>query len=399
MQLEPARSVLSRRGLRIGAIGIALIAAVVVAIGITSRQTANANLKVWTEDQAIPVVAVAIPGTTGATATISLPGRMEAYSQAQIYARVSGYIKDLRADIGAPVKAGQVLAEIDAPDLDQQIMQAEADLANVQANASLAKLTLDRGQTLIEKGAISKMVLDQQAADFASKQAMVKSSQANLDRLRVLEKYKLIVAPFDGIVSTRSTDIGALINAGSGGGPALFMISDTSRLRVYVNVPQSYVPSINMGTQAKVFLPEFPGRSFPATVEASSRAVDVASGTTRMQLVVNNPNGELMTGAFATVSIELARPEVAINIPASALIFDQDGLRVATVDANDRVVIKPITIARDLGEEIEVASGLTSTDRIVLSPPDGIAAGDLVRVAGTDGAQVATGATPADKNN
>jgi RND family efflux transporter MFP subunit len=397
MQLEPAPAVLSRRGLRIGAIGAIVIAAAVVAIGVTTRQTADARLKDWTEDQAIPVVAVTTPDTRGKTTTVNLPGRLEAYSQAQIFARVSGYIKEWRSDIGAPVKAGQVLAEIDAPDLDQQIMQAEADLANAQANASLAKLTLERGQTLIKSGAVSKMVLDQRAADFDGKEAMVKSSQANLDRLRVLEKYKFIVAPFDGIVSARATDIGALINAGSGGGPALYVISDVSRLRVYVNVPQSYVPSVEMGTQAKIFLPEYPGRSFPATVEASTRTVDVASGTTRMQLVVDNPRGELMTGAYATVGLELAHPEVAINVPASALIFDQGGLRVATVDADDRVVIKPITIARDLGKEIEIASGLTSADRVILSPPDGIAAGDRVRVAGTAGAQVAIDAMSANQ--
>lgn len=398
MQSDPA-PILSRRRLRVCAIGAVVIAAFVVADGVMSRQTANASLKVWTEDQAIPVVAVAVPDTHGKAATINLPGRLEAYSQAQIFARVSGYIKEWKVDIGAPVKAGQVLAEIDAPDLDQQIMQAEADLANAQANASLAKLTLERGQKLIQSGAVSKMVLDQRAADFDSKEAMLKSSQANLDRLRVLEKYKFIVAPFDGIVSARATDVGALINAGSSAGPALYVISDVSRLRVYVNVPQSYVPSIKMGTQAKIFLPEYPGRSFPATVEASTRTVDVSSGTTRMQLVVDNSRGELMTGSYATVGLELAHPDVAINVPASALIFDQSGLRVATVDADDRVVIKRITIARDLGQAIEIASGLTSADRVILSPPDGIAAGDRVRVAGTPAAQVATEATSANQSN
>ena len=392
MQHEPPPSVLSRRGLRISAIGLVLVAAAVVALGIASRQTASAELKTWTEDQAVPAVAVATPTTDGEAATLSLPGRLEAYTQAQIYARVSGYLKDLKVDIGQPVKAGQVLAEIDAPDLDQQIMQAQADLANVQSSASLSKVTLDRGQTLVAKGAVSKQVLDQEQADFDSKEAAVKSSQANLDRLRVSEKYKLIVAPFDGIVSARTTDVGSLIN-GSGGGAALFEISDTSKLRAYVNVPQNYVPSIQMGTQAKILVPEYPSRSFPATVEASSRAVDAASGTTRMQLVVDNASGELMTGAFATISLELAHPKVAINIPSSALIFDQDGLHVATVDANNHVVIKPITIARDLGQTIEVASGLTPTDRIVVTPPDGIVAGDIVHVTAVPGARVAASAT------
>jgi RND family efflux transporter MFP subunit len=360
-------------------------AAVIVVIGITTREMADARLSEWTENQAVPVVAVAIPDAQGKSATIDLPGRLEAYSQAQIYARVSGYIKEWNADIGMPVKAGQLLAEIDAPDLDQQIMQAQADVASAQANATLAGATLQRGQSLIVSGAVSKQDLDQRTADSSNKQGLVRSAQANLDRLRVLEKYKRIVAPFDGLVTARATDIGALINAGSGGAPALFVVSDIGRLRAYVNVPQNYVPSIRIGTKAQISVPEYPGRSFPATVEASAQAVDVASGTTRMLLLVDNARGELMTGAFANVRLELPHPEVAINVPASALIFDQGGLRLATVGADDRVVLKSVTISRDLGGEVEIASGLSADDRVIASPPDGIASGDLVRVAGGSG--------------
>jgi RND family efflux transporter MFP subunit len=323
---DPTRSVLSRRGLRIASIAAAAGAAIIVGTGISSRKVADARLSEWTESQAVPVVAVATPDLEGKSATLDLPGRLEAYSQAQIFARVSGYLKAWNADIGAPVKAGQLLAEIDAPDLDQQILQAQADLSSAQANAALAEATLQRGQSLIKTGAVSKQDLDQRTADAANRQGLLNAAQANLDRLRVLEQYKRIVAPFDGLVTQRTTDVGALINAGASGGPALFVVSDTSKLRVYVNVPQNYVPSIKIGTRAKLSVPEYPGRTFTATVNASAQSVDTASGTTRMQLLVDNAGGELMTGAFADAQLELAYPEMAINVPASALIVDQAGL-------------------------------------------------------------------------
>jgi RND family efflux transporter MFP subunit len=374
--------VLSRRGLRFASLTAAVTAVVIVVTGITTRKMADARLSEWTEDQAVPMVAVATPDTRGKQTTIELPGRLEAFSQAQIFARVSGYIKEWKADIGAPVKAGQLLAEIDAPDLDQQIMQAQADLSSAQANATLSKATLERGQSLIPSGAISKQDLDQRTADAGNKQGAVKSSQANLDRLRVLEKYKRIEAPFDGLVTARATDVGALINAGSGGGPALFVVSDITKLRAYVNVPQNYVPSVKLATKAQLSVPEYKGKNFTAIVEASAQSVDVATGTTRMLLIVDNASGELMTGAFTNVRLELPGPDNAVNVPASALIFDQSGLRVATVGADGRVVLKPVTISRDLGKEIEIASGLTANDQIITTPPDGIASGDQVRIAG-----------------
>jgi len=201
----------------------------------------------------------------------------------------------------------------------------------------------------------------------------------------VLEKYKQIVAHFDGLVTARATDIGALINAGAGGGPPLFVVSETRKLRVYVNVPQNEVPNVRVGTKAQLSVPEFPGRTFSATVEASAQAVDVASGTTRMQLVVDNPRGELMTGAHATVRLELPHPNEALSVPATALIFDRNGEQVATVGSNDRMVLKSVAIARDLGKEVEIASGLEVSDRVIDSPPDGIEPGDLVRIAGAAG--------------
>jgi RND family efflux transporter MFP subunit len=393
MPPESASPIIKRRTLYSAGTLLAAVAAILVVMGLTTRKMADAKLREWTEDQALPVVAIAPPSTRSTQLTFELPGRLEAYTQAQIYARVSGYLKDWKADIGTPVKAGDLLGEIDAPDLDQQIMQAQADLGSAQANSKLADATLVRGQQLITSGAISKQDLDQRAADSASKQGLAKSAQANLDRLHVLEQYKKITAPFDGLVTARSTDIGALINAGNGGGPPLFVVSDTSRLRVYVNVPQSYVPSVKVGIKARLSVPEYPNRKFFATVEASAQAVDIASGATRMLLVVDNSSGALMTGGFTTVTFELPHPETDFNVAASALIFDRSGLRIATVDSGNRVVLKDVTIARDLGKEVEISAGLTAYDRVVQSPPDGIQNGDLVRVAGGAGSNVEANAS------
>src|SRR3954463_4073128 len=329
-ETPPAPPVVSKRKLRVTALaGVALIAIVVI-MGVTTRRMADARLSEWTERQPILSFALATFDDRSRRSTLDLPGRLEAYSQAQLYARVPGYLKEWKADIGAPVKAGQLLAEIEAPDLDQQIMQAEAGASSAKANLELAVATLQRGQSLVSSGAVSKQDLDRRAADAANQQGLGKSAQANLDRLRVLEKYKRIVAPFDGLVTTRTTDVGALINAGSGG-PPLFVVSDTTKLRAYVNVPQSYVPSVKIGTKSELMVPEYPGRTFQATVEASSQSVDVASGTTRMQLVVDNANGELMTGGFANLRLQLPSNSSMLSVPASALVFDQSGLRVATV--------------------------------------------------------------------
>jgi RND family efflux transporter MFP subunit len=382
MPPEAPSPTLSKRRLGLAALAAVVAAAVVVVSGIRTRESANARLSEWTEQRAMPVVAVAPPDSKVKRATLDLPGRLEAHAQAQLYARVTGYIKDWKADIGSQVVAGEVIAEIDAPDLDQQIMQAQADLSSALANAALSAANLGRGQSLISSGAVSKLDLEQRTADASNKAGIVKSMQANLERLRALEKYKRIVAPFDGIVTSRATDVGALINAGSGGGPALFVVSDTRRLRAYVNVPQNYAPGIKVGTKARIMVPEYPGRSFPAVVEASAQSVEAASGTTRMQLVVDNAAGELMTGAFANVSLDLASPEIGLNVPASALIFDQDGLKVATVDGANRVVLKTVTIARDMGRTVEIGSGLAAEDRVIESPQDGIATGDEVRIAG-----------------
>jgi membrane fusion protein (multidrug efflux system) len=376
------RPSVSRRKLGIFGVVALIVAGLIVATGIRAREQSDTKLKEWTDDQAIPTVAVALPDAKALKGTLDLPGRLEAYYRAPILARVSGYLKSWNADIGAKVTAGQVLAEIEAPDLDQQLLQARADLTSQQASAKLSEATLNRRKTLIASNFVSMQEIDERTADLDNKKAAVNSGQANVERLEALAAYKKITAPFDGVVTARDTDVGALINAGGGSGPAMFVISDIRKLRVYVNVPQTYVPAIRIGAKAVISMPEYPTRTFDATVEASSQSVDIGSGTTRMQLALDNPKGELMPGGYANVRMSLQRDALPLHIPASALIFNQNGLRVATVGPDDRVLFKTVTIARDLGKDIELASGITADDRIISAPPDGLADGDQVRVAG-----------------
>jgi RND family efflux transporter MFP subunit len=360
-----------------------IAAVLVVVTGIRAREDNDAKLKEWTDNQAIPSVAVTLPDAKALSATLDLPGRLEAYYRAPIFARVSGYLKGWSADIGARVKAGQVIAEIEAPDLDQQLLQARADLASAEASAKLSEATLNRRKTLIASNFVSMQEIDERTADLSNKNGTVKADQANVERLEALAGYKKITVPFDGIVTSRDTDVGALINAGGTSGPAMFVVSDIRKLRVYVNVPQSYVPAIKIGAKAVITVPDYPNRTFPATVEASSQSVDVSSGTTRMQLGFDNSNGELMPGAYANVRMSLARDGVPLHIPASALIFNQNGLRIATVGPDDKVLFKTVTIARDLGRDIELGSGILADDRVIVAPPDGIADGDQVHVVGS----------------
>src|SRR5436853_2788692 len=300
-------SPVSRRKLGLFGLVAGIAAVLIVVTGIRAREDSGAKLREWTDDQAVPSVAVALPNAKVLSATIDLPGRLEAYSRAPIFARVSGYLKSWSVDIGAKVKAGQVIAEIEAPDLDQQLLQARADLASQQSSARLSEATLNRRKTLVASNFVSAQEVDERTADLSNKNAAVRSGQANVERLEALAGYKKITVPFDGIVTARDTDVGALINAGGGSGPAMFVISDISKLRVYVNIPQTYVPAIKIGANAVISMPEYPNRTFAATVEASSQSVDVASGTTRMQLALDIAGGELMPGGYANVRMSLQR--------------------------------------------------------------------------------------------
>ena len=397
MSPEPVVPTVSRRGLRIAALAGVAIAVLVVGGGIASRAANSKRLSQWTAANAQPVVTVTQPQPANGAAVLALPGRLEAYSRAPIYARVPGYLKSWKVDIGASVQAGQLLAEIEAPDLDQQLSQALADLLTARANAALAGTTAKRWQDLVKSDAVSLQDVDMKNGDLAAKTAIVKATKANVDRLEVMEGFKRITAPFDGIVTARATDVGALINAGSGKGLELFVISDTHKLRLYVSVPQNYAAQITAGTQAQMTVPERPGRTFTATVETTSQSVDPSSGSTLVELAVDNASGQLVPGAFANVRFALPLTSASLSVPASALIFDSRGARVATLGADNRVVLEPVTIARDLGTVIEISSGLAATDRVIDSPPDGIGKGDQVRIApgSTGGSMLAAASSPA----
>jgi RND family efflux transporter MFP subunit len=377
---NPSRAVPHKVAL-IGA-GFALLAIAVVAYGLGSREAQNARLRSVTEAQAVPTVALVAPSHIENSAGLDLPGRLEAYITAPIYARVPGYLKSWKHDIGAKVKAGDELAEIDTPDLDQQLMQARAALSVADANAKLAQITAERWQSLASTDAVAKQDVDQRTFTWSANIAQVKAAQANVDQLVAEEGFKRLIAPFDGIVTARDTDIGALINVGAAGGAQLFVVSETSKLRVYVNVPQNYVPSVPPGTKATIRVPEHPDKTYGGTVEASAQAVIPSSGTTLMQLMVDNSAGELMPGDYASIHLQIAGAAHVLSVPSSALIFDAKGLSIATVDSNNRVLLKPVSIQRDLGAVVELASGLSSGDRVIQNPPDGIGNGAQVRLAG-----------------
>jgi len=379
-QPPSAAKKVSRRGLALAGLVGAVVVVLVVVNGVWIRSSSEAQLKETTEKFALPTVGVVTPSRQGNKSHLDLPGRLEAYYRAPIYARVSGFLKAWYVDIGGQVKAGQLLAEIEAPDLDQQLMQAKGALASATAAETLAKVTAQRWVSLGQTNTLSKQAVDEKTGDLSVKEANVKTAKANVDRLEVLSAFKKVTAPFDGVVTARNTDVGSLINADSSAGAALFVVSDVSKLRLSINVPQNYVPSVPINSKVEITVPEHPRKSYQGVVEASARSVEAASGTTRMQVVVDNGSGELMPGAFANTRIELPEELQALSIPSSALIFGEKGLRVATVDANSKVILKTVKIARDLGQVIEISSGISATDRVIESPPDGLNDGDEVRV-------------------
>jgi RND family efflux transporter MFP subunit len=375
---------LSKRGLRLAGLVIAVILIAVVVIGLITRATQASNLKTWTQEQAVPTVNVVMPVPGAKGPVLDLPGRLEAYVRAPIYAQVSGYLKEWKTDIGAPVKAGELLGEISTPEIDQQLLQARADLASAKANADLAAITAKRWQAMLGSDSVAQQDVDQRTGDYAAKVALMKAAQANVDRLVATKAFARLIAPFDGVVTARDTDVGALINAGGGTGPELFVVSDIHKLRVYVQVPQAYGPSIHQGSDAVLVVPEYPGREFHAQVVATSNAVNATSGTTLVQLMVDNTDNKLMPGSFAHVHFSLPVDTAALRVPASSLIFDNAGLRVATVDGDNKVAFKPVSILFDYGKTVEIGSGLQSGDRVIESPPDGIKNGDPVKIATND---------------
>ncbi|MFP3588225.1 efflux RND transporter periplasmic adaptor subunit [Paraburkholderia sp. SIMBA_055] len=363
---------------------VALVAAAgLVTDGIASRVHAKRQMTEWSAAQAIPTVAANAPLHDSAVQALTLPGQLSAFVNAPIYARVSGYLHAWYADIGSHVRAGQLLGEIDTPDLDQQLAQARADLRNSQANEALAASTARRWTQMLQQDSVSQQEADEKMSDLAARQATVSASQANVRRIEALESFKRITAPFDGTVTARKTDVGALINAGGGSGPELFTVSDVHRLRVYVSVPQNEAAAIKPGMTATLTVPERPGLQFDAKLVDTDDAITPASGTLLVQLEVDNSRGLLIPGEYTEVHFNLATDSSAMTIPASALMFREDGLRVAVVGQDNRAVLKPVTIATDLGTKVVIASGLNATDRVIDNPPDSLASGDAVRLAST----------------
>jgi RND family efflux transporter MFP subunit len=364
-------------------IAVLLLAVVIAGAGMVSRRHAESQLTQWTIDQAVPTVVVAAPLQSAATQSLILPGHLAAFVDAPIYARVSGYLHAWYADIGTHVTAGQLLGVIDTPDLDQQLEQAKADLQTSIANEKLADVTAARWQEMLQQASVSRQATDEKTSDRDAKRAIVEANQANVKRLEALESFKRIVAPFDGVVTARKTDVGDLIDAGGGSHPELFTVSDEHRLRVYVDVPQSYAADIKPGLTATLTIPERPGMTFNATLDGTDESITQASGTLLVQLLVDNSSSLLIPGDYTRVHFSLPSNSRSMLVPASALIFRQQGLQVAVVGKDKRVQLKPVTLKTDLGAQVEIGSNLSVTDRVVDNPPDSLTSGERVRIAPT----------------
>jgi RND family efflux transporter MFP subunit len=360
---------------------IAIAIAVILAVwGILSRLQARNALEREAANAAIPTVSTVRPKPGPAADHLALPGTVQAFFEAPIYARTNGYLKMWFTDIGTRVKRGQLLAEIETPEVDQELRQAQADLGTARANYDLARITNDRWQGLLTTQSVSQQDADSRAGDAAAKQAAQKSAGANVARLEELESFKRVLAPFDGVVTQRNTDIGALINAGQSPGAALFRVADTHRLRIYVYVPQPFAASVRPGLTATLALPDHPGRQFPATVTSTAEALDANSRTLEVELQIDNAKGELFPGSYAQVSFVLpARPNT-LRVPINAVMFRTANLQVATVDDGHRVRLKNITEGRDFGTEIEVLAGISADDNLIINPADSIADGQEVRI-------------------
>ena len=350
--------------------------------GIRTRVRAAAEVKVETRELAVPSVSVARPKQSAPQQEIILPGNVQAFIEAPIYARTTGYLKRWYVDIGGRVKNGQLLAEIDTPELDQQLQQARADLATAKANYELAQTTAARYEFLLKSDSVSKQDVDNTVGDEHAKKAMVDSATDNVKRLEQLQSFEKVYAPFDGVLTARETDIGQLIVANSSASAAkeLFRVASINPLRVYVNVPQIDSPSAMPGVQAYLTMPQYPGRRFPGKIVRNAEAIEQASRTLLTEVDVANPTGEILPGAYAEVHLKLPSANSTVIIPVTSLIFRSEGLRVAVV-RQGRAIMLPISLGRDFGTEVEVASGLDGSEAIITNPPDSLVNGEEVRLA------------------
>lgn len=374
-----------------------LLVAVIGVVGwrLVGRVQAQAALREQTGTLAQPTVAFVMPGKSAASEEFSLPGSVQAWADAPLYARTAGYLKQRLVDIGQPVKAGQLLAEIDAPEIDQQLRQAEADLASAEVSAKVSQGTAERYRQLLASKSVAPQEAEDKIGDAQAKQAVVASQRANVQRLREIQSFKRVVAPFDGVVTARNVDVGALVVPGGSSGQALFRVASTKKLRVYVDVPEGLAGSIAVNQSAELRLAAQPRKSVAARVVATATAITPASRTLLTQLEVDNAKGELLPGSYADVRFKLPARADTLRVPANALLFRADGLSVATVDAQSRVLIKPVVQGRDLGKEVEIASGLQASDRVIINPSDSAVTGTLVRAVAAKPPAPPAGAAPA----
>jgi RND family efflux transporter MFP subunit len=356
------------------------VLALLIYSGIHSRAVAESRLMQRTEEAAIPTVGVVFPREGAPTQEIILPGNTQAFSDAPIYARTNGYLKHWYFDIGAHVQKGQLLAEIETPEVDQQLLQARADLETAQANLNIAKITATRWQDLVSNGSVSRQETDQAVSNLSAVKAAAESSAANVRRLEQLQSFEKIYAPFDGIITARNTDIGALIDAGASTQPKeLFHMAAIRTLRLYVSVPEVYSRAARPGAPATLTLDEFPGQIFRGTLVRNANSIDIASRTLLVEVDVDNPTGQLLPGAYVFVHLKLPDQTRSVTVPSNALIFRKEGLQVGLV-RNGKVELVPVKISRDYGNSVEIVSGLHPTDAVIVDPSDSLVAGMSVRL-------------------
>jgi RND family efflux transporter MFP subunit len=381
-----------RKSLLTAAAAAVLMAGIVLSYGFIGRAQSKQEVVDWTNTHAIPTVALAglIPGSSHQTLT--LPGNIQPFNRAAIFARVNGYVKSWDHDIGSPVKAGQVLASIDAPDLDQQLGQAKATLASVRANHQIASLTANRNNILLQKQIVAQQLADQTDADAKAKEAVVDANEANVRQLEAMQSFKTLAAPFDGVVTARNVELGMLISSGGSGQP-LFEVSDLHRVRIYVQVPQSFTAGLTVGMKATFEMPQYPGAQFEATLSHISKSINQNSHSMQVELQADNAAGKFFGGSYCNVHFEIPTDANLVKVPSTALITGNQGTQIATLDSNDKVVLRSVQLGRDLGDSVEVLAGLSPADRIINNPPETLASGDPVRVAQAT-SQAATPASP-----
>ena len=395
MTTEPSKTPSRRLLLLAGASALA-IAGGVAGFGIVNRTDANRQLVQWTSQAATPTVQLAQLQRGGAVQSLVLPGNIQPYFKAPIYSRVTGYLKSWQQDIGAKVKAGQLLATIETPDLDQQVAQARANLATAQANEQVATVTAQRWHSLVNSQSVSQQAYDEKAGTAAADKAIADAAQAYVRQLEAMESFKNVVAPFDGVVTRRNTDVGALVNVGSGGnaGQPLFDVSDLHRVRIYVQVPQAFSAGLAPGLKATFDMPQYPGQQFEATLVTTSHALDPNSRSMQVELQADNADGKFAQGSYCQVHFQFPADPTMVRVPATALLPVNRGAEVAVLGNGNRVDFKTVQLGRDFGDSVEVTAGLDPKDKVIDSPPETLQNGDVVQLAAAPPSAPATGTQP-----